>query len=119
MFLNENFLKLWEELSDLNEAKADTEKLINFAGEDLTNRFLAIKSKVKSPENDLYYWLKKTPEELEAFLTKIEQKKSNTQIKKEVGGQGAKLICSTPHWTFIILQLIKLHRLTVEIQSGV
>lgn len=98
MLLNEEFLKIWEELSDLNEAKADTEKLINFAGEALTNRFLAIKSKVKSPENDLYYWLKKTPEELEAFLAKIEQKKSNTQIKKEVAGQGAKLICSTPHW---------------------
>ncbi len=98
MFLNEEFLHIYEELSNLNEAKADTEKLINFAGEELANKFLALKSKLKAPENDLYYWIKKTPEELEAFLAKIEQKKSNTQIKKEVAGRGAKLVCSTQHW---------------------
>jgi hypothetical protein len=97
MFLNENFLKLWEELSELNEAKADTEKLINFAGEELANKFLDLKSKLKAPENDLYYWIKKTPEELEAFLTKVEETKSNTQVKKEAD-QGAKLVCSSEHW---------------------
>lgn len=92
------FLSLYEVLSELNEAKADTQRLINFAGEDLPNRFLAIKNKLKTPENDLYYWINKTPEELEAFLTKIEQKKSNTQVKKEVAGQGAELVCSSKHW---------------------
>jgi hypothetical protein len=99
MKLYEEF-KLWETLWDtqLIEAKADTERLIAFAGQELTDKFLSLKSKLKSPENDLYYWIKKTPEELEAFLTKIEQKKSSTQIKKEVAGQGAKLVCSTPHW---------------------
>ncbi len=98
MFLNEEFLNIWEKLSELNESKADTQRLIDFAGEDLANRFLTVKSKLKSPENDIYYWLKKTPEELEAFLSSTEQNKSKTQIKKEVAGQGAKLVCSTQHW---------------------
>jgi hypothetical protein len=98
MFLNEEFLEIYEELSELNEAKADTQKLIDFAGEDLANRFLAIKNKLKGSEKDLYYWIKKTPEELETFLTNAEQKKSKTQIKKEVAGEGAKLVCSTQHW---------------------
>ena len=99
MFLNEEFLKIWEELDALNEAKADTEKLINFAGEELTNKFLAMKSKLKSPENDLYYWIKnKTPEELASFLDEVEGTKSNTQVKKEIADQGAELVCSTEHW---------------------
>jgi hypothetical protein len=99
MFLNENFLKLWEELSELNEAKADTEKLINFAGEELAKKFLALKVKLKAPENDLYYWIKtKTPDELASFLAKVEGTKSNTQVKKEIADQGATLICNSEHW---------------------
>lgn len=99
MFLNEEFLKLWEELNELNEAKADTQNLINFAGEDLANRFLAIKNKLKAPENDLYYWIKnKTPEELESFLANIESTKSKTQVKKDLADQGAELVCDSKHW---------------------
>lgn len=98
MFLNEAFLKIYEELSELNEAKADTQRLIDFAGEDLANRFLAVKNKLKAPENDLYYWIKNTtPDEFEAYLTKVEQTQSKTQIKK-VADQGAELVCSSEHW---------------------
>lgn len=90
--------KLYENMWELTEAKADTQKLIDFAGEEIANKFLALKSKLKSPENDLYYWIKnKTPEELEAFLTEVEGTKSNTQLKKEAD-QGAKLVCSSEHW---------------------
>lgn len=99
MLLNEEFLEIWEELDALNEAKADTEKLINFAGEELANKFLALKTKLKAPENDLYYWIKnKTPEELASFLAEVEGTKSNTQLKKETSDQGAKLVCSSEHW---------------------
>lgn len=99
MFLNEGFLKIWEELDNLNEAKADTQKLIDFAGQELTDRFLAIKSKLKSPENDLYYWVKnKTPKELADFLDEREIAKTNTQAKKDIAGQGAKLVCETEYW---------------------
>lgn len=99
MFLNEEFLKLWEELSELNEAKADTERLIAFAGQELADKFLSLRSKLKSPENDLYYWIKnKTPEELEAFLTEVEETKSKTQVKKDLADQGAELVCESEHW---------------------
>jgi hypothetical protein len=93
------FLNLYEVLSELNEAKADTQNLINFAGEDLANRFLAVKNKLKAPENDLYYWIKnKTPEELEQKILEIESTKSVAQIKREVADEGAELVCDSKHW---------------------
>lgn len=99
MFLNKSFIKLYEELSELNESKADTQKLVDFAGEELANKFLNAKSKLKAPENDLYYWIKnKTPDELEAYLVQVENTKSNTQIKKEID-KGAELVCDTEHWS--------------------
>jgi hypothetical protein len=83
----------------LTEAKADTQHLIDFAGEDIANRYLAIKNKLKAPENDLYYWIKnKTPEDLAQFITGIEGSKSKTQIKKDIADQGAELVCDTEHW---------------------
>lgn len=99
MLLNEEFIKLYEELSELNEAKADTQKLIDFAGENLADRFLAIKNRLKAPENDLYYWIKsKTPADLEHVVQEVENVKSNTQVKKDIAEQGAKLVCESAHW---------------------
>ena len=99
MFLNENFLNIYEELSDLNESKADTQNLIDFAGEDLATRFLSIKSRLKTPENDLYYWIKnKTPDDLEQAVTDIENSKSISQTKKDIADAGAELIQDTEHW---------------------
>lgn len=83
----------------LQEAKADTQRLIDFAGEDLANRFLAIKQKLKAPENDLYYWIKnKSVEELEQFILEVENSKSKTQQAKDIADQGAKLVCDSVHW---------------------
>lgn len=99
MFFNEEFIKLYEELSELTEAKADTDRLIAFAGQALADRFLALKNKLKSPENDLYYWIKnKTPEDLEAFISEMEGTKSKTQAKKDTADRGAKLVQETAHW---------------------
>lgn len=97
--MNYKFLELYEELSALNEAKADTQRLVDFAGQELADRFLAIRNKLKSPENDLYYWIKnKTPSELDSFIRDMEDTKSNTQLKKEVAEQGAELIDETDLW---------------------
>lgn len=99
MFLNEEFLKLYEKLSELNEAKADTQRLIDFAGEDLANRFLAIKHRLKAPENDLYYWIKnKKVDELEQTITNLEATKSATKVKKEIADRGAKLVGENDYW---------------------
>ena len=98
MLLNEEFLHLYEKLSELNEAKADTQKLIDFAGEDLADRFLAIKHRLKAPENDLYYWIKnKSPEELAAKISEVEETKSHTKLRKEMV-DGATLVCESEHW---------------------
>ena len=98
MFLNEEFLKLYEELSELNESKVDMQKLIDFAGEEIANKFFAIKSRLKTPENDLYYWIKnKSPEELVAKISEVEETKSNTKLRKEMV-DGAKLVCESEHW---------------------
>ena len=85
--------------SKLTEAKADTQRLIDFAGQDLADRFLQIKDKLKSPENDLYYWIKnKTAAELELAVANIENNKSNSAAKKEISERGAQLVCDSAHW---------------------
>lgn len=99
MFLNEEFLNVYEELSELNEAKADTQRLIDFAGEDLANRFLIIKNRLKSPKNDIYYWIKhKTPEDLEATVSKVETTQSSTKAKKAIADDGAELVEENEYW---------------------
>jgi hypothetical protein len=95
---NGDFLKLYEELGELNEAKADTDKLVAFAGQDLTDRFLAIRNKLPSPENDLYYWIKyKTPADLEQRILGLEQTGSRTQQRKKIA-EGATLVAENDHW---------------------
>lgn len=83
----------------LVESKADMMRLAAFAGEDLARRFLAIKDRLKNPENDLYYWIRnKNPEDLEARVYEIENSKSNTQIKRDIADEGAELVGETEHW---------------------
>ena len=88
--------KLVEQI--LFESKADEQRLIQFAGEDLAKRFLALKQRFKSPENDLYYWIKnKSVEELENAVLELEQNKSKTQIKAQAD-EGAKLVGENDYW---------------------
>jgi hypothetical protein len=84
----------------LTEAKADTQRLIDFAGQELADRFLVIKNKLKAPENDLYYWIKnKSVEELEQTVLAAEGTVSKTKAKRAVGEAGASVVCETEHWT--------------------
>ncbi len=97
--ISNDFMKLYEELSELNEAKEDIQRLVAFAGQELADRFLAVKPKLKAPENDLYYWIKKhSVEELESAVTAAETSVSKTQTKKDIADAGAKLVCDTEHW---------------------
>ena len=84
---------------ELTEAKADNQRLIDFAGQELADRFLAIKDKLKAPENDLYYWIKnKTTDELEQVITEIEDKAASKKAVQNKADQGATLVCDTAHW---------------------
>jgi hypothetical protein len=98
MKLFEEF-KLYENMWELTEAKADIQRLIDFAGQDLADRYEAVKKRFKAPENDLYYWIKnKTVDELEQAVSEVENTKSNTQVKKDLADEGAELVQETPHW---------------------
>ncbi len=98
MKLFEEF-KLYENMWELTEAKADMQRLIDFAGQDLADRYEAVKKRLKAPENDLYYWIKnKTVDELEQAVSKVENTKSNTQVKKDQADEGAELVQETAHW---------------------
>jgi hypothetical protein len=85
--------------NNLLEAKADIQKLVDFAGKDIADRFLALRNKIKGQEKDLYYWIKnKTPNDLETYLNSFENTKSSTQLKKDTADKGAKLVDETEHW---------------------
>jgi hypothetical protein len=96
---NTEFMKLYEELSTLNEAKADIQRLVDFAGQDLAGRYEAIKKRLKAPENDLYYWIKnKTVDELEQLVTSLETSSATKKTSKALADSGAELVCNTTHW---------------------
>ena len=86
--LNENIL---------TEAKADEQKLIDFIGEEDAKRFFALKQRLKSPENDLYYWLKRDKQELLDRLDELEQTQTRAQ-KSAQAQEGAKLIYNQDGW---------------------
>lgn len=101
--IRESMLNLLKDLhldteESLVESKADELRLIDFAGEDLAKRFLAIRRRFKSPENDLYYWIKnKTVDDLQAAVEAAETSISNTQLRKQVDS-GAEIVGENDKW---------------------
>jgi hypothetical protein len=84
----------------LVESKEDEQKLIDFAGQSLADRFLSLKKqhRLKPPENDLYYWIKNhTPKELSSYLDDIEATKTNSQ-KRQDNRDHVEHICDTDHY---------------------
>lgn len=102
-FLNESMLNLAQEFNidiedALNEGKADEQRLIAYAGEDLAQRFLAIRKRIKPPKNDMYYWIQARPvEDFESAITEVENTISNTQLKK-AADSGAEFVTSNEYW---------------------
>lgn len=86
-----------ESLYVMNESKEDIQKLIDHVGAETADKFLELKTRIKPPQNDLYYWLKKEPVELQDFLNDLESTKSKTQQAKE-DKSGADLIYNSDGW---------------------
>jgi hypothetical protein len=84
--------------NNINEAKQDEQNLIDFAGDSLAKRFLSIKNRLKSPENDIYYWLKKDVVELEDRVNEIENTVSKTKQKEIEKTEGAELVTEENGW---------------------
>jgi hypothetical protein len=92
--MNYEFLALYEELSKLNESKSDLEKLHNFAPGGAAELFFKLRKNIKSPENDVYYWIKnKTPEEFSDFVFSLEKE---YKAKSVIGG--ANLVAENEYW---------------------
>lgn len=83
----------------LDEAKEDNQKLIDFIGDDYANIFFALKKqgRLKSPQNDIYYWLKKNPQELRDFLMDMHLTRSNSE-QRRVDKSGADLVYNKDGW---------------------
>lgn len=81
----------------INESKADEQKLRDFAGDELADLFFKQKQRLKSPENDIYYWLKKSPEELEDRLKDLSSTQTRKQ-KSDTAREGAELVAENDYY---------------------
>ncbi len=81
----------------LIESKVDQQKLIDYVGEDTAKLFFSMKDRLKSPENDIYYWLKREPSELEDRLSELQVTKTRSQ-KEDEASKGAELIYNQNGW---------------------
>lgn len=88
----------FKHLRRLFESKADEQKLIDFVGEELAQKFFKLKDRLKAPENDLYYWIKQgDPQLLRDKLDDILSVK--TRKEKDVeASEGAELIYDQDGW---------------------
>ena len=87
------------EEKELTEAKADQEKLKQFLNDDnYYDLFMQLKPSIKSPQNDIYYWLKRAPEELKTFLDDLKTNKDKKKFKDELAEKGARLVYSDKDW---------------------
>lgn len=83
----------------LDEAKEDNQKLIDFIGDEYANIFFTLKKqgRLKSPQNDIYYWLKKKPQELRDFLMDLHLTRSNSE-QRRLDKSGADLVYNKDGW---------------------
>ena len=82
----------------ITESKADEQKLIDFAGEALAKQFFLLKNRLKSPENDLYYWIKQgDPEKLKNALDNLSSTPTRRE-KEETAREGAELVAENKYY---------------------
>ena len=101
--LNESFEKA------LNEAKQDEVNFANVFGTEMKDRFKAQKQRMKSPENDFYYWIKLskddlegTIEKLDSYIADLENRKTRSQ-KSKLASEGAEIVFEDDEW--IVLKI--------------
>lgn len=91
--------QLASEGETLTESKADTDKFIEFAGNDLANRFIQLKQskRIKGQESDFGYWYKQGVDKLSTYVDEIEAKQTRKDKDKQAR-EGASLIYSDSKW---------------------
>ena len=102
-FLNESFQKL------LNEAKQDDINFSNVFGQELLDRFKAQKQRMHSPQNDYYYWIRKSREDLEGTINELEdfvsqfENKISRRERAKLASEGAQVLYDDDEW--IVLKI--------------
>ena len=83
----------------LYESKDDQQRLVDFVGETYANWFFDLKKqgKLKSPYNDIYYWLKKKPQELRDYMMDVHLTKTKSE-QRRLDKDGAKLLYNKDGW---------------------
>lgn len=76
----------FKHLRRLFESKADEQKLIDFAGEELAQKFFKLKNRLEAPENDLYYWIKQG--DAQSLANRLQQL-LNTPTRKQKDQQAS------------------------------
>lgn len=88
-------IKIIEALTMLTEAKVDIDRFVAWGGQELYDKFIKLKPRLKSPENDVTYWTStktpRKPEELETKLGELELTKTKSQLDSEAR-EGAELV---------------------------
>lgn len=96
--LNEAFDKM------LNEARQDEINFRNVFGDSLLARFKTQKPRMHAPENDFYYWIRKSREnlddaihELDAFISNLENTRTRSE-KRRAASEGAEVMFENEDW---------------------
>lgn len=67
--------------------------------EEIVNAFIGYKPQLKSPYNDFYYWIKEGDiENLQKYLSDLDELKKNRDILKQSQKDGARLVYSDNDW---------------------
>lgn len=78
---------------NLKESKQDELNLRNHLQDDhYTDLFLKLRNTFKSPYNDLYYWIKREPQELFDYINKIQTERQTKKDTHSKNMEGAKLL---------------------------
>ena len=83
----------------LDEAKEDKQKLIDHVGKEDAEYFFKLKDsgRLKPPYNDLYYWLKRKPSELNNYINDVGLTITKSKQRK-LDKQGADLLYDEDGW---------------------
>jgi len=90
-------LKKQRNTKELKEDKQTKDRFIKIFGQELYDKFIKLKPRLKSPDNDISYWMKKSPNDLILKLDEIDNIKTVKQ-KQDIARQGSKLLYSDGNW---------------------
>lgn len=90
----------------VNEAKADTKRFREWAGEWLFDQFNRLKPRLKGQERDIYYWMKKDISELKDKINELDNKPTLKQ-RREKAKEGAETLYEDSNWEVLKITTIE------------